>query len=558
MQLTLVTLYWLAYGVTIGLVALAAIIFTNVYQSYGDRSVLVSIITIISLTSSLATLLLLPVDVALVSSTNSSSLGVKKEWATPEKVQEIVTSLRTCYITLYSIDAVLCLVIIPFTYFFYEEYDDIESEEGHQTLAQRIFGALKYTLIFTILLLFFFFTGFLTPRVRDPKGSQFDLDFFKRLLIQDHGEHAITFSLGLLISIGTILYSFLTAGGMAVLPLSLIKSQPTVNASNLHADATTFLNENRERQRQLQYRTIRNNYAGDHREQERLVNEERTLIRRKKHASKLQQYESRPIIRILKKLESWLKPLKVIGGFSLLCFSIIIWTSILVTGVDKAKNSLCKQECGYILNNINIFQPLNYIFVECSKAFPLDNVIMVILTLFFLGSSVAGILKIGIRFFWIKLLDTRKGRTLPQAMLIISVMLALIMLALNYSVVMMVIPHYATFGTQTFCDNPAEKFPDGQPDCSKLPDLVKPCSELSPDHGQENICTPSVISSALSRVIVNFKFYGAFLFWAQFSFLVVFFLVFIIQLFRRPKFDLRIIDELAEIEEEESLLANQR
>ncbi|POS84106.1 hypothetical protein EPUL_003311 [Erysiphe pulchra] len=538
MQLAQITLYLLAYGVTIGLVALAAIIFSYSYQSNRDRSALVSIITIISLTSLLATLLLLPVDVALVSSTNSSRLGVKKEWATPEKVQEIVTTLRLFYITLYSVDAVLCLVIIPFTYFFYEEYDDVEAEEGYQTLAHRIFGALKYTLMFTILLLFFFLRRF--------SDSE-----------KDNGEHAITFSLGLLISIGTILYTLFTATGMAVLPLSLIKSQPTIDASNLHINTTSFLNENRERQRQLQYRTIRNNYAEDYRERERLVNEERTLIRRKNHASKLQEFENKPIAKILKKLENSLKPIKLIGGILLLCFSIIIWISILVTGVDKAKNSLCKQECGYILNNINIFQPLNYVFVESSKFFPLDNIVMVVLTLFFLSSSVAGIVKIGIRFFWIKLLEIRKGRTLPQAMLIITVMLALIILALNYSVVMMVVPHYATFGTQTFCDAP-ENFSDGQPDCSMHPDLVKPCSELSPEHGHNNICTPSVISSALSRVIVNFKFYGTFLFWAQFSFLVIFLLVFVIQLFRRPKFDLRIIDELAEIEEEESLLASQR
>ncbi|RKF58450.1 putative lysosomal cobalamin transporter [Erysiphe neolycopersici] len=557
MQLAQIALYWLAYGVIIGLVALASIIFTYTYQSNRDRSAFVSIIIIISLTSLLATILLLPVDVALVSSTNSSRLGIKKEWATPEKIQEIVSRLKIFYITLYSVDAALCLVIIPFTYFFYEEYDDVEAEEGHQTLAQRIFGALKYTLMFTILLLFIFLAGFLTPTVRNSKCSQFDLDFFRRLIIEDHGERAITFSLGLLISIGTILYTFFTATGMAVLPLSLIKSQPTIDASNLHTKSTNFLNENRERQRQLQYRTIRNNHAEDHREHERLVNEERILIRRKNHAIKLHKYDNRPTVRILKKLENSLKPLKVIGGILLLCFSIIIWTSILVTGVDKAKNSLCQQECGYILNNMNIFQPLNYIFVECSKVFPLDNVVMVILTLFFLSSSVVGIVKIGIRFFWIKLLEIRKGRTLPQAMLIITIILALIILALNYSIVMMVVPHYATFGTQTFCDA-LENFPDGQPDCSMHPDLVKPCSELSPEHGRKNICTPSVISSALSRVIVNFKFYGAFLFWAQFSFLVVFLLAFIIQLFRRPEVDLRIIDELAEIEEEESLLGNQR
>lgn len=557
MELTHFSLYWLAYGITIILMALAAITFTFTYQSNHDRSALVSVITIISLTSLLATLLLLPVDVALISSTNSSRLGIKEKWATPEKIQDIVIGLKTLYIILYSFNAFVFLLIVPFTYFFYEEYDDNAAEEGYQTPGQRILGALKYTFMLSILILIFFFAGFLIPIVRDPKGYQFDLNFFKRLILEDHGEYAITFSLGMLISIGTILYIFFTAAGMAILPLSLIKSQPSIDASSLHADSASFLRENRQRQRQLQNLSNRTSYITDESERERLVNEERTLIRRINLASRLQARENRTIFKFLKKLRASLKPLRLIGGILLLCLSILIWISILVTGVDKVKNSLCKQECGYILNTINIYQPLNYILVKFSRIYPLDNVFMVILTLFFLSSSVAGIIRLGIRFFWIKLLEIRKDQTLPQAMLIVNVMLALMILALNYSVVMMVAPHYATFGTQTFCDAPSEKFPDGQPDCSMHLDLVKPCSELSSEYGYRNICTPSVISSVLGQVIVNFKSYGVFLFWAQFVFLIVFLLVFLIHLFRGPKFNLKKIDELAEIEEEESLLANQ-
>jgi len=134
-------------------------------------------------------------------------------------------------------------------------------------------------------------------------------------------------------------------------------------------------------------------------------------------------------------------------------------------------------------------------------------------------------------------------------------MLTLIMLAINYAIAMIVAPQYAIYGAQTFCTNPA-RHPGEQPDCSKHPELVKPCSELSSGEGAENVCTPSVVSTFLNRVTVNFPFFGALAFWAQFAFLAVFLIVIVTSLFRTPKLDLSELDEDAEADEEEGLLAS--
>lgn len=180
---------------------------------------------------------------------------------------------------------------------------------------------------------------------------------------------------------------------------------------------------------------------------------------------------------------------------------------------------------------------------------------MAFLVLFFFSSSVAGIASIGIRFLWVKLFEIRKGHTTPQALLVATVMLTLIMLAINYSIVMIVTPQYAIYGAQTFCTSP-RRFPDDQPDCSKHPNLIKSCSELSSDVGSDNVCTPSVVSTFLNRVTLNFPFFGALAFWAQFVFLGVFLIVFITSLFRTPKLNLSELDEDAEADEEEGLLAS--
>ena len=205
--------------------------------------------------------------------------------------------------------------------------------------------------------------------------------------------------------------------------------------------------------------------------------------------------------------------------------------------------------------SINVFQPVNWIFVQSSKVFPIDYVIMALLVLFFFSSSVAGIAAIGIRFLWVKLFEIRKGHTSPQALLIATVMLTLIMLAINYATAMIVAPQYAIYGAQTFCTN-TPKHPGSQPDCTNHKALIRPCSELSEAAGSKDICTPSVVSTFLNRVTFNFPFFGALAFWAQFAFLLVFLIVFLTALFRTPKLNLGELDEDAEADEEEGLLAS--
>jgi LMBR1 domain-containing protein 1 len=208
-----------------------------------------------------------------------------------------------------------------------------------------------------------------------------------------------------------------------------------------------------------------------------------------------------------------------------------------------------------MLFSINVFQPINYIFVQSSKVFPIDYVLMAFLVMFFFSSSVAGIATVGIRFLWVKLFEIRKGHTSPQALLMATVMLTLIMLAINYAIAMIVAPQYAIYGAQTFCSSPP-KHPGETPDCSKRQDLIKPCSELSSGNGSKDICTPSVVSTFLNRVVFNFPFFGVLTFWAQFVFLGIFLIVFVTALFRTPKLNLNELDEDAEADEEEGLLAS--
>jgi LMBR1 domain-containing protein 1 len=552
------SLIWVAYGVAVALVLLVAIITTITWQAPHERSIAVSIVSIISLSALLATVFLLPVDIALVSSTASAHLGAKKDWATPARVDGILHTLTIVYYTLYTLDALLCLIVIPFTYFWYEEYDEVEEEEGTSSSGARIWRALKYTLGFVFLVLILFLIGFFVPAAGNNRGKHMDLDYFKRLLAANNGEKALTFGVGLLMTLGTLLYILYTSSGLALLPVSFIKSAPSISAPQLSATTATALERNRELQRQLEMRN-----AGradgmsqkDRREMDALLREERTLVRRERLAAEARGDGRSKIYRAWTKIQTVLRPLKLLGGIFLLLLAILVWVSMLITGIDKAANSVCKQHCGYILGHLNVFQPINWIFVQSAKAFPVDYILMALLVLFFFSSSITGLATIGIRFLWVRIFQIKKGRTAPQALLIATVLLALMILAVNYAVAMVVAPQYAIYGTQTFCVN-APRHPGEQPDCREHRDMVRPCSEAFSEPAAKDVCTPTVMSTFLNRVTLNWPVFGAVDFWAQFVFLAVFLVVFVTSLFRTPRLNLSELDEEAEVDEEEGLLAS--
>ncbi|KAI2638597.1 hypothetical protein GGS21DRAFT_538294 [Xylaria nigripes] len=553
------SLIWVAYAVAVALAFIAAAITTFTWQIQRDRSIIVSAVTIISITALLATVFLLPVDIALVSSTTSTALGTKKEWATPNRVHGILNTLKIVYYSLYSFDALLCLLVIPFSYFWYEEYDEVEEQEGNQTFGSRLWGAFKYTIAFVFLVVIIFLIGFFVPAAGRHDGKHLDLDFFKRLLDENNGEKALTFGLGLLITLGTLLYILYTAAGLALFPISFIKSAPPVSAPQLYETTAAQLEQNRERQRQLEMCNAgraEGMSAKDRRELEALAREERTLVRRERLAAEAQGQGKTFIVRSWAKICAVFRPIKLIGGILLIFLSILIWVSMMITGIDKAINSICKEHCGYILAHINVFQPINWIFVQTARAFPIDYILMALLILLFFSSSISGIAAIGIRFLWVRLLQIRKGRTAPQALLMATVMLALITLAINYAIAMLVAPQYASYGTQTFCDLPPQR-PDELPDCSKHPEAVKPCSEWVRSHlSATRVCTPTMMSTFLNRIALNWPVFGAIDFWAQFAFLGVFLLVLVTALFRTPKLNVSELDEEAEADEEEGLLAS--
>ncbi|KAI5798950.1 LMBR1-like membrane protein-domain-containing protein [Geopyxis carbonaria] len=540
-----IPLIWITAAVVLALLILAATIFVKVYQDRREKDAFVTTVCILALTCLLATVCLFPVDIALVSSTTDNSTGLKKHWASPETVHNILVSLRVVYYMLYSVDAVMCLLIIPFAYFWYEEWDQ------DTTTQKRLTGALKYSVFFVALLVVLLLVGLFVPVATETKGH-LDLDYFKKLLMENHGERALTFITGVLMCFGTVLFVIYTAPGLALTPMVLIKSIPTSSLPALTSGVHEALAINRERQRAIELR-----YSGgserpnsrDRRELESLQREERTLVRRQRIA---EENDSSRTKKAWHKLQAIGRPFKILLGLLILVITILIFASTLITGIDKILNSPCGKHCGYILPNTNILNPVNWVFVQASKVFPVDYVLALALVLLFFVASIVGVAFIGIRFLWVSLFRLRVSSTKPQGLLLSTVMLTLIVLALNYFFTMLLFPQYAHYGGQQFCDHTLASSGLLR-NCTGANEIyIRPCDETAP----QDVCTPTVVSSFINRITLNFPFFGLFAFWAQFAFMGVFVLVTLTGLVWTPRLGSRAEeDEAAEAEEEEGLLA---
>lgn len=531
------SLIWSTGAAVLVALLIASSTYVKLYEKRGERDSFVSIVCVLTLTSLLATICLLPVDIALVSSTTNNKTGQKKDWATDKTVHNIILGLKVVYYSLYSLDAVLCLLATPFAYFWYEEWDT------DSTTWTRLVGAAKYSIFFLALMVILLLVGFFAPAVAQ-KGKHADLDFFRKLLIENHGERALTFIIGVLLSLGTVVFVAYTAPGFALFPITLIKKIPALSVGTPDdIQAEIIINHELQRAINSKYVTLDTQMnTKDRKELNRLLHQEKKLRKKKQIAE-----ESRT--------EGWwgtvgkvLRPIRVVLGVLLLAISALIWVSILITGIDKATHSRCGARCGYILAHLQIFNPVNYIFIKSSHIFPVDYILTLLTVLLFFLSTIIGLTFIGIRFLWIRIFSFRRNRTDPRSMLISTVLLSLAGLALNYYLAMLLFPDYATFGGQLYCAPPSSS-PPGTVSCENHPEYLLACTEES----DAKTCTPSVMSSFLNRITLNFPFFGAWAFWGSFVFLGVSLVCLLGGIVRTPSVEGEDDDE---IDEEEALLGN--
>ncbi|KAM3578990.1 hypothetical protein VKS41_008526 [Umbelopsis sp. WA50703] len=527
---------WAAYGIAVGVLVVFCIGFTRHYQDKHESELFATVITILGLSLLLATLALLPVDIFLVSSTVDYSTGLKKDWANPDAVYWMTLTIEIIYYVCYGLIGVFTFFVIPFTYFYYEESDD------DTTPGQRTAAAMKYTSFFVAISVILLVMG-LFIRTSNIHHPRYDLDWFKHILTQSSAEKTVAFVLACLILVGMLVFISYTAPGLSILPFNMIKGRRRLETEEMDIEAR--LSECREQQRAIKLKASPESMsARDLRRLENLEDEERILLRRRQGVEDEEHSFWQKVAKIA-------RPFEFIIGLILLALTLVIVVSMFLTIIDKIANSVCGSKCGYIISHPEIFNPINFIFVKLSNYFPLDYVFMILLILYFFMATMTGIITMGVRFLWVQLYRIQKRATAPQGLMCCTILLTLSLLALNYTLTAVVAPGYSHFGSQVYCNSTMDHIRN----CSGKPDLIVPCDIYAPT----DICTPTVVSTIIDRIIINTPFFGMFFYYSQWAFLTIFVLGFVAALFKRPRNNVDDeTDEHLDADEEQALLDDAR
>ncbi|XP_030411539.1 probable lysosomal cobalamin transporter isoform X3 [Gopherus evgoodei] len=300
----------------------------------------------------------------------------------------------------YTLYSIVLFSVFLWIPFVYFYYE--EKDEDDTSSCSQFQAALKYTLGFlmvcTVLLLIGAFVPLDVPQKRNSTEWE-KVKFLFEELGSSHGLAALSFSISSLTLIGMVAAVTYTAYGMSALPLNLIKGTRSPTYERL---------ENTEDIEEVEQRILRI--------KSKQCKDGRPLPTRDRR--NLQQLEER--LRILRRRERHLEFIEK-----------SCWT--------KFRGAM---------------RPL--------QVFPLDYILITTIIMYFIFTSMAGIRNMGIWFFWIRLYKIRRGKTRPQALLFLCMILLLIVLHTSYMIYSLA-PQYVMYGSQKYLVQHNMTLVDGQP-----------------------------------------------------------------------------------------------
>lgn len=425
------------------LILLVILVFCWVYirkfQSRQESEVVSTITAICALAIALITSALLPVDIFLVSFMKYPN-GTYKEWAANNETRgKIEDSVLYGYYTLYSIILLCVFLWIPFVYFYYEERDDDNTNKCSQ-----VKNALKYTIGFVIVCIALLLIGAFVP-LDHPYGqnsTQWDKvqELFEELG-SGHGLPALSFSISSLTLIGMLAVITYTAYGMSVLPLNLIKGTRSVAYERLENTEDMDDVEHQIENLKSKCKDGRPLSSRDRRSLQELEEKLQVLQRRSRHLEIAER-------NCCTKVGSALRPFKILLGIFFILVALLFNIALFISNLDKALHS-AGISSGFIVFGTNLTNPLNELLLALQPVFPLDYILITVITVYFVFTSMAGIRNMGIWFFWMRLYKIRAKRTRPQALLFLCMILLLIVLHTSYMIYSLA-PQYVMYGSQKY------------------------------------------------------------------------------------------------------------
>ncbi|XP_043366375.1 lysosomal cobalamin transport escort protein LMBD1 isoform X7 [Dermochelys coriacea] len=201
----------------------------------------------------------------------------------------------------------------------------------------------------------------------------------------------------------------------------------------------------------------------------------------------------------------------VIWGVFFILVALLFTISLFLSNLDKALHS-AGINSGFIILGTNLTNPLNMLLPVLQTVFPLDYILITTIIMYFIFTSMAGIRNMGIWFFWIRLYKIRRGKTRPQALLFLCMILLLIVLHTSYMIYSLA-PQYVMYGSQKYLVQHNMTLVDGQPG-NVTTYVPKVCDADAP----EDQCTVTRTYLFLHK----FWFFSAAYYFGNWAFIAVF------------------------------------
>ncbi|XP_025945767.1 probable lysosomal cobalamin transporter isoform X5 [Apteryx rowi] len=488
---------WCLFALALLAILIFCWVYVRKYQSRRESEVISTITAIFALAIALISSALLPVDIFLVSYMKNQN-GTFKDWADANVSRQIEDTVLYGYYTLYSIILFCVFLWIPFVYFYYEE----KEEDGSTCL--QVKTALRYTLGFLTICVVLLLIGAFVPLDIPNKKNSTEWEKVKLLFEEfgsSHGLTALSFSISSLTVIGmlaAITYTLLTtvseilvelnhpllpdagvgdgpgvmmslnAYGMSALPLNLIKG--TTSAAYERLENTEDIEEVEHHILRIKSkcRDGRPLSSRDRRAVQQLEERLRTLRRRDRHLEFIEK--------------SWwakfceaLRPLKIVGGVFFIIVALLFTVSLFLSNLDKALHS-AGFDSGFIILGTNLTNPLNML-------------LPVLQTLY----------------------KIRRGKTRPQALLFLCMILLLIVLHTSYMIYSLA-PQYVMYGSQKYLVQQSNQTVDGQ--LRNVTFVSKDCDADAP----EDQC----IVTRTYLFLHKFWFFSAVYYFGNWAFIAIF------------------------------------
>ncbi|XP_075926074.1 lysosomal cobalamin transport escort protein LMBD1 isoform X3 [Petromyzon marinus] len=435
------------------------------------------------------------------------------EWAMDNATRmHVENTVLYGYYTLYSLVLLFVFFWIPFVYFYYEE----KGLEEFDSTRSRLCTAFKYTIGFVVVCGVLLLIGAFVPLEppTDTNSTEWEkLEYLFQELGSGHGVDALAFSISTLTLAGMLCLIIYTAYGMSALPVNLIKGKKNAGYELLqNADVIDEVEQ--------QIESIRAKCANG---RPLATRDRRALLTLEERLRDLRRHERRldsAATGCCAKVGCALRPLQIVLGVALSLVALLIIVTLFLSSLDRAMHSL-GFSTGFLLLNVTLPNPINLALVYLQPVFPLDYILMAIITMYFVVTSMAGIRNMGIWFFWMKLYNIRTGRTRPQALLFLCLILMLIVMHVNY-VIYSLAPDYVMYGNQKYLANKTTLDPSTK--VGNTTWILMPCDAKAPIDD----CTVTRMYLFLHK----FWFFSSVYYIGNWAFMVVFVLGTVVSCFR--------------------------